>query len=122
MLQRLCCFLVGFMFLLNGKVFGQPGSVLVLQDSAYLLFKSPEKTTNFSNVKVTYPGYSFGSIFPRISILNLTSGKFYTDNLGFFCKKEIQLDKLTSVPIRFRLGSLEYVNWMEQKPNSMKPQ
>ncbi len=45
----------------------------------------------------------------------------YTRNLGFFCQKELKLDKITPLPIRFRLGSLDYVNWMEQKPNAVKP-
>jgi hypothetical protein len=45
----------------------------------------------------------------------------YENQLGFFCKKELQLDKITTIQLRLRLGSLAYVNWMEQKPNALKP-
>jgi hypothetical protein len=39
----------------------------------------------------------------------------YYEQLGFFCRKEIQLQKITTVPVKFRLGSYDYVNWLEGK-------
>jgi hypothetical protein len=45
---------------------------------------------------------------------------FYNNHIGYFCKKEIQLQKLISLPLYFRLGSKEYVDWMERKPNAVK--
>lgn len=34
----------------------------------------------------------------------------------FFCRIEHQLGKKTQVPFKFRLGSVEYVDWLEGKP------
>jgi len=45
---------------------------------------------------------------------------FYNQPVGYFCKKEIQFQKITTLPIFIRLGSKEYVDYLERKPNSLK--
>ena len=41
--------------------------------------------------------------------------KFYTHPLGFFCKKEVQLQRITRLPVFIRVGSKEYVDRIERK-------
>ncbi|MDQ3278752.1 MAG: hypothetical protein M3Q06_10525, partial [Bacteroidota bacterium] len=43
---------------------------------------------------------------------------FYNKGLSFFCQKELQLQRLTSLPIFIRLGSKDHVDYLEQKPNT----
>jgi hypothetical protein len=40
---------------------------------------------------------------------------FYSCNIGFFCKKELLIEKATKIPLRFRLGSLQQCNYYEGK-------
>ena len=42
-------------------------------------------------------------------------GDYYSSRLGFFCKQEIKLEKATKIPFKFRLGSIQYCDWMEGK-------
>lgn len=53
--------------------------------------------------------------------LKVLPPNFYTNQLSFFCKKELQVQKITTLPVYFRLGSKEYVDRLEQKPNTGAP-
>lgn len=52
--------------------------------------------------------------------VRLLPENFYSKNLPFFCKKELQIDKLTKIPFRIRLGSLDYVNKLERKNTTIR--
>lgn len=40
---------------------------------------------------------------------------FYTCNIGFFCKKELLIERATKIPLRLRVGSLQQCNYYEGK-------
>jgi hypothetical protein len=107
----------------QGEIFGQADRVI-------FPLKKVEKMPIFGGFKAPGLKYSVRSYFdysndapprPNFVLLNILPGSWYSNCLGFFCKKELQLEKIMAVPIRFRLGSLDYVNYLEQKPNAFKP-
>lgn len=54
-------------------------------------------------------------IFPmHVTVKTLPPDHYFT-TLGFFCKKELQVEKALKVPLKFRLGSLDYCNTLEGK-------
>jgi hypothetical protein len=50
--------------------------------------------------------------------LTVIPANFYTSKFGFFCQQELKIEKFTSIPFKFRLGSVAAVDRMEGKPNS----
>jgi len=148
MWQRLCGFLVVFLLMFNGEIFGQKDCPEVKQTRGILVcdgsgWNNTGSLKGFDTAKLKLPinyntlaNFDFENELKLIfqskdtSVIKKTISPFYlfrydplpsyTSDLGFFCKKELQFDKLTPVPLRFRLGSLDYVNWMEQKPNAIK--
>ena len=59
-------------------------------------------------------GYVFR--LPANIAYDLYNSPYYVGNAPFFCRKELQIEKMTHLPLRFRLGSLEEVNRLEGKP------
>lgn len=51
----------------------------------------------------------------RLLHFRLLPEDYYSKNLSFLCRKELQIEKITKLPLRFRLGSLEQVNLLEGK-------
>lgn len=54
--------------------------------------------------------------------LRVVPQNFYKQSLPLSCKGELQMQKLTSLPLYFRLGSKDYVDYLEKKPNAAKPE
>ncbi|MEO6187716.1 MAG: hypothetical protein ABIO82_02710 [Ginsengibacter sp.] len=40
---------------------------------------------------------------------------FYACTMGFFCKRELKIQKITGLPLFLRLGSLSQCNYLEGK-------
>lgn len=137
MRQRLYFFIVVLLLIFVGEISGQEsphirqqksaGRSKIIQQSINRINNEQHTITSISNRNYTFKlmGYSpltvpacFGTTTYLVRMPITCS---YNKELGWFCIKELQLDKITSVPLRFRLGSLDYVNWMEQKPNAVKP-
>ena len=118
LLQRLNIILV-VLLMLTGKIFSQQQ----LSDSSHLFYKAGNIIHTLNNESNFYKSFSSEILNKNYSnhknqiVLKTQSidQGFYHNNLGFFCKKEIQLEKISLVPLRFRLGSLDYVNWLEGK-------
>jgi len=120
LLQRINIILV-VLLMLSGKIFSQqhlsdssqlfykPGNIIYTLNTDQGIYK---KFSSDNYVKKNYSEGYKNKIIPNVQGIGKS---FYCNNLGFFCKKEIQLEKITSVPFRFRIGSLDYVNKLEGK-------
>ncbi len=140
MRQRICYFLVVFVVGFCGNIFSQHDSLPVNTFRKKIhTNKNGIKSPGLQPGNATFPVKSGikkpvrtfseqknkNSFYKPETALFLhrpVPQDYYSSNLSFFCKKELQIEKLSSVPLRFRLGSLDYVNWLEQKPNAMRPQ
>ena len=69
--------------------------------------KADSFTFNFSKFSFLSPGETY--------VVNQVPASFYVNSMGFFCKKELQLEKAVKFPVKMRLGSVPYTDKMEGK-------
>jgi len=137
MRQRTRFFLVVLLLMFAGNIFSQINS----NSNSYLeahgiktfticdsLLPSNLCSPKFKKIIVIpaepYMGSCYALIIykPAFNLLAPIAKDFSTTQLGIVCRKEFEFEKKTSIPLRLRIGSLDYTNYMEQKPNALKPQ
>ena len=127
MWQRCFTFLVVCLLMFYGKINGQK---ITGENISFIQNQSVKSNVSLKNYwKTTANKFLLSdrrqhisdySIPVTYSLRQPVPVNFYSKQLSFFCKKELQLEKITSIPFRLRAGSLEYVNYLEQKPNALK--
>jgi hypothetical protein len=96
----------------------QSCTIITFGQLKYLLKTSETKnsTTKTSFLFSPKPTLNFiGNKNPAVAKL---APNYYTQQLRFICKAEYQMQKSIKIPLYFRLGSLNYTNYMEGKNKS----
>ncbi len=94
-------------------VYGQDSTVIEVRASHLIT----PKLFDISEVNLGLQSFKSNTAFTRPLSPSLPS--FYkTEHLALFCRLEEQVAQKSNVNMRFRLGSLDYVDQLEQKPHT----
>ena len=80
-----------------------------INNSTPALFSSTEPSTSFNQV----PNFQISSANNNSCMLAPKAYNYHL--LGAFCKLDVQLEKIIQMPVKFRLGTVNYVDQMEGK-------
>jgi hypothetical protein len=109
------CFLINLLICIEGK-------------SQQVFAPKPPCKSNFAytlnqrNITAALPPKTTGNKNPPgNSPVKTVPSAFYFNSIGFFCQKELQLEKSLKFAVKFRLGSVAYTNEMEGKGKGNVP-
>jgi hypothetical protein len=116
--QRVYEFLVVLLLIFPSVIFSQQQMPRIEQNSPHgIIFsenflKKPDRVSDWVSRGVR----TRESLHPHDFLkLQLVEPRFMISDLPFFCRQEYKFEKTTLIPLRLRLGSLEYVNKLEGK-------
>jgi hypothetical protein len=128
--QRKKTFLVVCISILTSPLWAQTGVPVLLKNSGLGL--GVPVVRSISLLKTEGGGKVAAGVMDRVELGTISRPPMFTSSmlngggwygsgyymgcLGFFCKKELEIEKTTHLPLRVRLGSLEEVNRLEGKP------
>jgi hypothetical protein len=104
------------MVFVAGHGFSQKSSLVNEQNlllSTIKKIKQQQKTTPLA--LQNKPVKNKPATYTYIKNLPIITSNYYTNNLGFFCKKELAFEKATKLPFKLRLGSVEQCDYLEGK-------
>jgi hypothetical protein len=120
MSQRGFWLVVVLIFLLNGEIFSQEnyfkktGYAHSISVKSHLFAtKCGYRNTPLNSTIIEAISSPIGTNYPFK--LHPVSADYYCRGLGLICQSEWRFEKATKLPLRLRLGSLAYVDYMEGK-------
>ena len=108
---------------LNTMACGASAQIRDNRISPTLLNRSLNNHTDANTIKARLPESVYQSAADNtpISSITIPEHNAAARGLPFFCRQELHMDKKLPMQVRLRMGSVQHVDWLEQKPGAIAP-